>query len=114
MARTFSKYFENVNLGQVIQWFDLGGAIKVDDQSSTAELLKELDGIQGLMEKTSKLKPGPGDGARAAAAEFILEGLYSLKRISRSLEKGFMKEAKSPGEAPAAGDDTLRRKRQFN
>ena len=114
VARTFSKYFENVNLGQVIQWFDLGGAIKVDDQSSTTDLLKELDGIQGLMEKTSKLKPAPGDGARAAAAEFILEGLYSLKRISRSLEKGFMKEAKPAGEGPAAGDDTLRRKRQFN
>ena len=114
VAKTFSRHFENVNFGQVIQWFDLGGAIKVDDQASTADLLKELDGIQGLMEKTAKLRPAPGDGARASAAEFILEGLYSLKRISRSLEKGFMKEAKSGGEAAPEADEAPRRKRQFN
>lgn len=113
VARTFNKYFEGVNFGQVIQWFDLGGAIKVDDQASSAEMVQELGGIQGLMEKTSKLRPGTSDGARASAGEFVLEGLYSLKRISRSLERGFMKETKAAGEGPAA-DDTPRRKRQFN
>jgi len=113
VARTFNKYFEGVNFGQVIQWFDLGGAIKVDDQASSAEMVKELDGIQGLMEKTSKLRPGTSDGARASAGEFVLEGLYSLKRISRSLERGFMKEAKASAEGQAA-EDAPRRKRQFN
>ncbi len=113
VARTFNKYFEGVNFGQVIQWFDLGGAIKVDDQASSAEMVKELDGIQGLMEKTSKLRPGTSDGARASAGEFVLEGLYSLKRISRSLERGFMKEAKAAAEGQAA-EDAPRRKRQFN
>jgi magnesium chelatase subunit I len=113
VAKTFNKHFEGVNFGQVIQWFDLGGAIKVDDQASSADLIKELDGIQGLMEKTSKLKPGPTDGMRAAAGEFVLEGLYSLKRISRTVERGFMKESKSASEAPAA-EETPRRKRQFN
>lgn len=113
VAKTFHKHFETVNFGQVIQWFDLGGAIKVDDQASNADLLKELEGIQGLMEKTTRLKSGISVGARAAAGEFILEGLYSLKRISRSLERGFMKESKPAGEGPAP-DETPRRKRQFN
>ncbi len=113
VAKTFNRYFDGVNMGQVIQWFDLGGAIKVDDQSSSDDLLQQLHGIQGLLEKTEKLRLPPSVGAKASAGEFVLEGLYSLKRISRSLERGFMKEAKSGGEGPPA-EETPRRKRQFN
>ena len=113
VAKTFNRYFDGVNMGQVIQWFDLGGAIKVDDQSSSDDLLQQLHGIQGLLEKTEKLRLPPSVGAKASAGEFVLEGLYSLKRISRSLERGFMKEAKSGGDGPPT-EETPRRKRQFN
>jgi magnesium chelatase subunit I len=34
------------------------------------------------------------DAVRAAAAEFILEGLYAHRRISRSEERGFAAEEK--------------------
>jgi magnesium chelatase subunit I len=34
------------------------------------------------------------DAVRAAAAEFILEGLYAHKRISRNEEIGFMSEVR--------------------
>ena len=52
------------------------------------QMVKELRGIQGLMEKTKLLGLGASepDAVRAAAAEFILEGLYAHKRISRNEE----------------------------
>jgi magnesium chelatase subunit I len=55
-----------------------------------------LGGIQGLMEKTGALGLGSNepDAVRAAAAEFILEGLHAHRRISRNEERGFAAEEK--------------------
>ena len=51
---------------------------------------------QGLMEKVRALGLGSNDpeAARVSAAEFILEGLYAHRRISRSEERGFTAEEK--------------------
>jgi magnesium chelatase subunit I len=43
------------------------------------------------------------DAIRAGAAEFILEGLYAHRRISRNEEAGFTAEPRRRGEQ--AGDD---------
>jgi magnesium chelatase subunit I len=53
-----------------------------------------LAGIQGLMEKLKALGLGANepDAVRASAAEFVLEGLYAHRRISRSEERGFTAE----------------------
>ena len=59
-------------------------------------MVQQLDGIQGLMEKTKALglTANEPDAVRAAAAEFILEGLYAHRRISRNEERGFAAEEK--------------------
>ncbi|HCC57881.1 MAG TPA: magnesium chelatase, partial [Solibacterales bacterium] len=63
------------------------------------------------------------DAMRASMAEFILEGLYAHRRISRSEEKGFAGEAKRAPREPRELDEEAertgrrereRRKRQFN
>lgn len=91
VARVFSKYFRVSDLQQIVEWFDLGGTLKLSDTTSTAESLKQLRSIQGLLERTSGLnvKPKLDPEAAVSAAEFILEGLYANRRISRSEEKGF-------------------------
>jgi magnesium chelatase subunit I len=68
--------------------------------------VKELAHIQGLMEKTKRLGLGASepDAVRAAAAEFILEGLYAHRRISRNEEAGYTAEQRRrepPDEAKA-------------
>ena len=65
--------------------------IQLADTASAAEALQSLRGIQGLMEKTKHLGLGASepDAVRAGAGEFILEGLYAHKRISRNEEAGF-------------------------
>ena len=68
----------------------------MDDSVDSPNILKQLAKIQGLMEKTGALGLGASepDAVRASAAEFILEGLYAHRRISRNEEVGFMAEAR--------------------
>ena len=40
-----------------MQWFDLGGTLKLDETVDSAAMVRDLNGIQGLMEKTKSLGP---------------------------------------------------------
>jgi magnesium chelatase subunit I len=96
VGKVYNKYFEGANVAQIVQWFDLGGSLKLDENSASATMMERLEPIQGLMEKVRALgvKPNDPDAVRASAAEFILEGLYAHRRISRSEERGFAAEEK--------------------
>jgi magnesium chelatase subunit I len=98
IAKTYDQYFAGANMQQVIQWFDLGGEIQIAESASAADLLQTLRGIQGLMDKLTRVNVGPKDSAEAqvSAAEFILEGLYALKRIGRNEERVFTAGEKQP------------------
>ena len=91
IARTYDEYFSGVNMQQVVQWFDLGGEIQVTDSAPSADVLKALHPIQGLLEKLVKLGVGPKDTpeVQVSAAEFVLEGLHAHKRIGRNEERVF-------------------------
>jgi magnesium chelatase subunit I len=91
VGKVYSRHFGDTNLSQVVQWFELGGALKVDETMPAAEIVRQLGTIQGLMEKVRVLGLGTSepDAVRAAAAEFILEGLYAHRRISRNEERGY-------------------------
>jgi magnesium chelatase subunit I len=78
--------------------------LKLDENADSAAMVRQLAGIQGLLEKTKALglTANEPDAVRASAAEFILEGLYAHRRISRSEERGFVggeKKRETPGEA---------------
>jgi len=100
----------------VVQWFDLGGSLKLEEDVNSEDVARQLNGIQGLMEKTRALglTENEPDAVRASAGEFILEGLHAHRKISRSEERGFTAEerkrpAQEPEESPKA-----RQRRQFN
>jgi magnesium chelatase subunit I len=116
VGRVFDRYFEGVNMQPLVQWFDLGGSLKLGADVDSAEMVNQLTSIQGLMEKTRALglTPNEPDAVRASAGEFILEGLYAHRRISRSEERGFSAEERK--RAPGEPDDVprARPKRQFN
>jgi magnesium chelatase subunit I len=103
VAKTFDEYYETSQLNQVVQWFDLGGEIKVDDSATAAEAFEALKGIQGLAEKLgpagAKAKDRPE--LQVSAAEFVLEGLHAHKRISRNEERVFSAGEKQPRRAEA-------------
>jgi magnesium chelatase subunit I len=98
MAKIFKRHFDNVPLHSVVQWFELGGTLKYSPQASSEELFQQFKKIQGLLEKIQSLglKAKDDPSLLASGAEFILEGLHALKRISRNEELGYYTEHRAP------------------
>ena len=94
IAKVFKKYFDNVPLQSVVQWFELGGTLRYAPNASSEELYQQFKRIQNLLEKTQSLgiKVKDDPPLLAAAGEFVLEGLYALKRVSRNEELGYHTE----------------------
>jgi magnesium chelatase subunit I len=119
VGRVYSSYFEGVNVAMTVKYFERGGALKVDAATGSAALLEQLLLVDGLMEKTRALglSANEPDAVRAAAGEFILEGLYAHRRISRNEELGFSApEDRRRAQDPDDSDTPPRppKRRQFN
>ena len=118
VGKVYNRYFEGVNMQPVVQWFDIGGNLKLEEDVNSADVVRQLNGIQGLMEKTRALglTANEPDAVRASAGEFILEGLYAHRKISRSEERGYAaEERKRPVQDAAAEENPRQRqRRQFN
>jgi magnesium chelatase subunit I len=111
IARAYDHYFHgnNGHLKQVVQYFDLGGEVQMLDTAPATEVLESMNNIQGLLEKieTVGVKSTDSGELRAAAAEFILEGLYAHKRIGRTEERKF-----TAGEKQSAKKEQLFREEE--
>jgi magnesium chelatase subunit I len=92
VGKIYSSYFDGANLRPVTQWFELGGSLRLDEEMPASRIVDELGRIQDLLSFTKKLGLGESetDALRASAGEFILEGLYAHKRISRNEELAFV------------------------
>jgi magnesium chelatase subunit I len=103
VGKVFSKYFSDVNLQPVVQWFELGGELKLDESAVLSQALLQFQRIQGLTQHRGRLdfKNSSQQAAQVSAAEFILEGLWAQKRISRSEERGYFSEAPRTATLPA-------------
>lgn len=97
IGKIFDKYFGDTNTQQIEEWFNLGGTTRIEDAKSAAETLEELHGIQGLFDKLSPLGVKASDPPErlVAAAEFLLEGMCSHRRLSRSEERTFAAQKKT-------------------
>jgi magnesium chelatase subunit I len=114
VGMVFGEFFSETNFQPVVQWFELGGELKLPASASAAETLKQLKGIQGLLDHVGKVglkSKAPAEDV-VAAAEFILEGLWANKRINRSEERGFFAEPRRAPEPREPGPRPPRR--QFN
>jgi magnesium chelatase subunit I len=75
-------------------------------------MIEQLNRIQDLLQVTKKLglSENESDALRASAAEFILEGLYAHKRISRNEQLEFVAGERSIREERGRDDrDDFRR-----
>jgi magnesium chelatase subunit I len=88
VATVFDGYATQADTRPVIDWFDAGGTVELSDTTSAADLLRIVHAVDGLQAVTAAIgvprRAIPP--AQAASADFVLEGLCALKKISRSDE----------------------------
>jgi magnesium chelatase subunit I len=115
-AKIFRKYYDGVPLHAVVKWFEMGGSLRYPEGASSEEVLPQFKRIQGLLENVGPLGIGGKEdrALQVAAAEFILEGLYALKKISRNEELGYHAEARRPEAPEEAGPAVASRRRSLN
>jgi magnesium chelatase subunit I len=91
VGKIYDRYFADANTDQIQQWFNLGGTVRLEDNQSSADALKELKQIQGLFEKLAPVgvKASDAPPRAVAAAEFLLEGMVAHRKLSRNAEHGF-------------------------
>jgi magnesium chelatase subunit I len=93
VANVFAACSDGFDTRTVVDWFDGGGALQLGDQTPGTEVLRQAKKVKGLVElaacvagESGREMPGP---VAASAVDFVLEGLYALKRIARSEERGY-------------------------
>jgi magnesium chelatase subunit I len=91
IATVFDGYAAQADPRPIIGWFERGGELELADTSPAATLLASVDGIEGLEPVITAVGGNPRDPEplRAAAADFVLEGLCALKKISRTEDGRF-------------------------
>ncbi len=91
VGNVFTGVFDGVDSRTVIEWFDLGGSLPLGDTTSADDLVAQTHGVQGLRDLAERtgLEKGAPAPAVASAIDFVLEGLYAQKKISRSDERGY-------------------------
>jgi magnesium chelatase subunit I len=91
VGTVFTGIFDGVDTRSVVEWFDLGGSLPLGDAISADEVIRQTKNVQGLRELAEKagLPPGAPAPLVASAIDFVLEGLYAQKKISRSEERGY-------------------------
>jgi magnesium chelatase subunit I len=109
----FRQYYPSTDFKPVIDWFELGGNLKLSDVESGAAVLRRIEHVQGLMDKVGALgvRPESPEALRAAAAEMVLEGLHSVDKISRSEERGFAANERKAAAQELYRDYNLERNR---
>jgi len=103
-----------VDTRPVVEWFDVGGSLPLSDSSSADDLIARARAVQGLRELATQagLSGGAAAPAVASALDFVLEGLYAQKKISRSDDRGYSAGEPAPRRSArreeATHDDEIR------
>jgi len=99
VANVFTGYFEGADTSKVVGWFDSGGSLQLGDTDAASEVVKQAKRVPGLLDLTHTVGVEPTGPAPevASAVDFVLEGLYSMKKIARSDERGYHGTGSQPG-----------------
>jgi magnesium chelatase subunit I len=98
VAAVFDGHAHAMDSTPIVEWFNEGGVLDLSDTTSAEALVEATEQIPGMKAAAQTL--GSSDKApvawRAAAHDFVLEGLCALKRLSRT------DDGRMLGVAPAA------------
>jgi len=82
----YARRYASANTKDIEEWFESGNVFRVPQEGDAGTALKEIKRVPGLAQFAAEVAEGSSDAQRLAAAEFILEGLYGRKKLSRAEE----------------------------
>jgi magnesium chelatase subunit I len=90
IAETFRARLGGADLSGVLAKFEEGGSIESGEMVSATELLRRTGEVPGLARIMARLgmEGRESFGEAAAAIEFVLEGLYLIRRLSKDTSDG--------------------------
>jgi magnesium chelatase subunit I len=90
IAETFRSRLGGADLSGVLAKFEDGGSIESGELISATELLRRTGEVPGLARIMARLgmEGRESFGEAAAAIEFVLEGLYLIRRLSKDTSDG--------------------------
>jgi magnesium chelatase subunit I len=102
VANVADGYFSHLDTRRVIEWFDLGGTLQLGDTLGATDVIDRARQVQGLIElaHAAGIPASAPPPLLAAGVDFALEGMYALKKISRSEERGYQ-ATETPVRRPA-------------
>jgi len=109
VGNIFTGMFDGADTRTVVEWFDLGGTLPLADSTSAADVIAQTRGVQGLGELAQRAGLAPGAAAPlvASAIDFVLEGLYAQKKISRSDDRGYSAAESAPRRPTRREEQTM-------
>lgn len=102
IQNVFGGWFEGIDTNPIVEWFDMGGTLQFSDTSTADELIEEVNNIQGIQELLKHIGIVEKDSTSmvAAAIDFVFQGLYAEKKISRTVENEYRAVEKPLRSAP--------------
>jgi magnesium chelatase subunit I len=110
VSRVFDGCFPDADVRSIVEWFDLGGTLNLGDSVAAKDVVSQARAVQGLVDLAYRagIAPDAPTPLVAAGIDFVLEGLYSQKKIGRSEDRGYHStEPVRRREAPAARTPVL-------
>ncbi|TWU41990.1 magnesium chelatase [Novipirellula artificiosorum] len=84
----FKEYVEEHGLAEIAEIFRSGVRVEVGDMLPSRQYADRLQSVPPAWDKAFELNASESEAVRASCVEFVLAGLYSLDRISRSQRHG--------------------------
>lgn len=85
-GQVYGRHFASLDTRALEKWFDAGNVFRLPQEGISSRALEAASAVPLLSELAAQIAPDSSDAQRVSAAEFILEGLYGRKKLSRAEE----------------------------
>ena len=98
VANVFTGLADRTETSEIVEWFDGGGTLLMSDNTPASDVValgRAVSGLAAFVDEIGVRRNAPPPVV-ASAFDFVLEGLYSLKKISRSDDRGYQAAENAP------------------
>ncbi len=88
IQKVFAEYVEEHGLSEIAEIFRSGVRVEVGDLLPSQQYAERLQRVPSAWDKAFEVNASENEAVRASCVEFVLAGLFSMDRISRSQRHG--------------------------